>query len=57
VINSSSGGTSAELAAGFTLAVNGTTSFYSEVGKVWAAGGRTRVKSQFNGSMGLRVRW
>ncbi|OUM01292.1 hypothetical protein A8M77_17365 [Variovorax sp. JS1663] len=54
---SSTGSTSTELAAGFTLAINGTTSLYGEVGKLWASGGDTRAKSQLNASAGLRVRW
>ncbi|WP_269473967.1 autotransporter-associated beta strand repeat-containing protein [Variovorax sp. RA8] len=32
-------------------------SLYGEVGKLWASGGDTRVKSQLNASAGLRVRW
>jgi hypothetical protein len=34
-----------------------TISLYGEVGKLWASGGDTRVKSQLNASAGLRVRW
>jgi outer membrane autotransporter protein len=56
-IASSTGGSSSELAAGFTLGINDTTSFYGEVGKLWASGGDTRVKSQLDASAGLRVRW
>ena len=33
------------------------TSLYGELGKLWASGGDTRVKSQLNASTGLRVRW
>jgi autotransporter-associated beta strand protein len=49
--------TSTELAAGFTLRLSESTSLYGEVGKLWASGGDTRVKSQLNASVGLRVRW
>jgi outer membrane autotransporter protein len=56
-IASSTGSTSTELAAGFTLALSESTSLYGEVGKLWATSSDTRVKSQLNGSAGLRVRW
>jgi len=56
-IASSTGSTSTELAAGFTLGLSQSTSLYGEVGKLWASGGDTRVKSQLNASAGLRVRW
>ncbi|VTU19450.1 hypothetical protein H6CHR_01185 [Variovorax sp. PBL-H6] len=57
MIASSRGGTSTELATGFTLSLSESTSLYGEVGKLWASGGDTRVKSQLNASAGLRVRW
>ena len=56
-IVSSNGSTSAEFAAGSTLGLSESTSLYGEVGKLWARGGDTRVKSQLNASAGLRVRW
>ncbi|VTU23607.1 Fluffing protein [Variovorax sp. PBS-H4] len=56
-IASSRGSTSTELAAGFTLGLSESTSLYGEVGKLWASGGDTRVKSQLDASVGLRVRW
>ncbi len=56
-IISSTGSTSTELAAGFTLSLSESTSLYGEVGKLWASGGDTRAKSQLNASAGLRVRW
>ncbi|MDR6537268.1 hypothetical protein, partial [Variovorax soli] len=56
-IASSTGSTSTELAAGFTLGLSESTSLYGEVGKLWASGGDTRVKSQLGASVGLRVRW
>jgi outer membrane autotransporter protein len=56
-IASSTGSTSTELAAGFTLRLSESTSLYGELGKQWASGGDTRVKSQLNASAGLRVRW
>ncbi|WP_308217220.1 autotransporter-associated beta strand repeat-containing protein [Variovorax sp. RO1] len=51
------GGTSTELAGGFTLALNQTTSLYGEVGKLWSSGGDAKVKSSINGSLGVRVKW
>jgi len=56
-IAGSKGSTSTELATGFTLALSESTSLYGEVGKLWASGGGTRVKSQLDASAGLRVRW
>ncbi|PLC01863.1 autotransporter outer membrane beta-barrel domain-containing protein [Variovorax sp. RO1] len=51
------GGTSTELAAGFTLAVSQRTSLYGELGKQWAAGGEARVGSSINAAAGVRVKW
>ncbi|MDH6164906.1 hypothetical protein M2282_000034 [Variovorax boronicumulans] len=51
------GGTSTELAGGFTLALGPTTSLYAEIGKLWSSGGDAKVKSSINGSAGVRVRW
>ena len=51
------GGRSTELAGGFTLALGQTTSLYGEIGKLWASGGNTKVKSSVNGSLGVRVKW
>ncbi|MDN6884022.1 autotransporter outer membrane beta-barrel domain-containing protein [Variovorax sp. CAN2819] len=51
------GGTSTELAGGFTLALGGSTSLYGEVGKLWSSGGDAKVKSGINGSVGVRVKW
>ncbi len=56
-IASSTGHGTAELAGGFTLALNATASLYGEVGKLWAIGGESRIKSGVQGSMGVRVRW
>ncbi|WP_185545946.1 autotransporter outer membrane beta-barrel domain-containing protein [Variovorax sp. KBW07] len=56
-IASSTGGTSAELAAGATLALTPTFGLYGEIGKLWSAGGNTRVKSSLQGSAGARVLW
>ncbi|WP_198161362.1 hypothetical protein, partial [Variovorax sp. WDL1] len=56
-IASSTGGTSTELAAGFTLGLSKSTSLYGELGKLWDSGGDTRAKSQLNASAGVRVRW
>jgi fibronectin-binding autotransporter adhesin len=51
------GGTSTELAGGFTLALSPSTSLYGELGKLWASGGNAKVKSSVNGSLGVRVKW
>ncbi|MBJ2156549.1 autotransporter outer membrane beta-barrel domain-containing protein [Variovorax sp. IB41] len=51
------GGTSTELAAGFTLSVSQRTSLYGELGKQWAASGDARVGSSINAAAGVRVKW
>jgi outer membrane autotransporter protein len=51
------GGTSTELAGGFTLALSQSTSLYGEIGKLWSSGGNAKVKSSINGSLGVRVKW
>ncbi|MBU1441622.1 MAG: autotransporter-associated beta strand repeat-containing protein [Gammaproteobacteria bacterium] len=51
------GGTSSELAAGATLALNERISVYGEVGKLWASGGSAKVASSVQGSLGVRVKW
>jgi autotransporter-associated beta strand protein len=51
------GGTSTELAAGFTLALSQRTSLYGELGKQWASGGVARVGSSVNAGVGVRVKW
>ncbi|MDQ0072506.1 outer membrane autotransporter protein [Variovorax boronicumulans] len=56
-ISAPTGGRSTELAGGFTLALGQTTSLYGEIGKLWASGGNTKVKSSVNGSLGVRVKW
>jgi outer membrane autotransporter protein len=56
-ITSRTGSTVSELAGGLTLALNQTTSVYGEVGKLWASGGATDVKTSLQGSIGLRMKW
>ncbi|MDH6591833.1 outer membrane autotransporter protein [Variovorax sp. TBS-050B] len=51
------GGTSTELAGGFTLALGQSTSLYGEIGKLWASGGDAKVRSSINGSVGVRMKW
>ncbi|MDQ0068717.1 outer membrane autotransporter protein [Variovorax boronicumulans] len=51
------GGTSTELAAGFTLSLSQRTSLYGELGKQWASGGDARVGSSINAAAGVRVKW
>jgi outer membrane autotransporter protein len=52
-----SGGTSTELAGGFTLALGQRTSVYGELGKLWSSGGSAKVKSAVHGGVGVRVKW
>jgi outer membrane autotransporter protein len=56
-ITSRTGSTVSELAGGLTLALNQTTSIYGEVGKLWASGGASDVKTSLQGSLGLRMKW
>lgn len=56
-IGSTGNYTSVELAGGATLSLSKTVSLYGEVGKVFSAGGDTKVKSSIQGAIGVRVRW
>jgi outer membrane autotransporter protein len=56
-IASSTGYTTAELAGGLTMTLNPVASVYGEIGKLWALGGDSRVRSGLQGSAGVRVRW
>ncbi|MGJ7510742.1 autotransporter outer membrane beta-barrel domain-containing protein [Variovorax sp. GT1P44] len=56
-IPTGTGHTSAEVAAGMTLALNSTTSLYGEVGHIFDVSGNARVRSSVQGSLGVRVRW
>lgn len=56
-IASSTGGIATALAGGFTLALGERSSLYGQLGKQWASGGQTRVKSSVQGSLGLRIKW
>ncbi|RZI65947.1 MAG: autotransporter domain-containing protein [Pseudomonas sp.] len=47
------GGTWAEAAIGSTLALSRTWSVYGEVGRLFCAGGDTRIKSGVQGSIGV----
>ena len=49
--------TRSELAAGATLQLNQRTGLYGELGRLWALGGDTRVKSGLQASVGVKVRW
>ena len=51
------GGTSTELAGGFTLGVGPAASIYGEIGRVWANGGDARVEASISGSVGVRMKW
>ncbi|QXZ10249.1 autotransporter outer membrane beta-barrel domain-containing protein [Comamonas sp. Y33R10-2] len=56
-INAKGGYTATELAAGATLQLSNNTSLYSELGKIWANGGDSRVKSGVQASVGVKVLW
>lgn len=56
-IASRTGGSSAEVAGGLTLAVGRTWSVYGEVGRLFATGGDARVRSAVQGSIGVKARW
>lgn len=56
-ISAKGGYTATELAAGASLQLNQSTSIYGELGKLWANGGDSRVKSGVQASVGVRVQW
>ena len=45
------------MAAGASLQINPRTSVYGELGKLWANGGDSRVKSGVQASIGVKVQW
>lgn len=47
-----------EVAAGLTLTLNSAASFYGEAGRLFSVGGSdTTVRSDLQGSLGVRLRW
>ncbi|QOQ84344.1 autotransporter outer membrane beta-barrel domain-containing protein [Comamonas thiooxydans] len=56
-IKAKGGYTATEMAAGASLQINPRTSIYGELGKLWANGGDSRVKSGVQASMGVKVLW
>ncbi len=47
-----------EVAAGLTLTLNPAVSFYGEAGRLFSVGGSdTKVRSDLQGSLGIRLRW
>lgn len=47
-----------EVAAGLTLTLNSAVSFYGEAGRLFSVGGSdTTVRSDLQGSLGVRLRW
>ena len=56
-IQTRTGHTSTELAGGFTLALSPSTSLYGEFGKTFASGGRNKVKTSVQGSLGVQMKW
>ena len=56
-INSYGGYSSSELALGATLRVNDKSSFYIELGRMWANGGQAKVKSDMKASVGVKFAW
>ncbi len=56
-IHAKGGYTATEMAAGASLRINPRTSFYAELGKLWANGGDSRVKSGVQASIGVKAQW
>lgn len=56
-IKAQGGYTATELATGASLQINRRTSIYGEVGKLWAIGGNSRIKSGLQASVGVKVQW
>ena len=56
-IKAKGGYTATELAAGASLQLSKSTSVYGELGKLWANGGDSRVKSGVQASVGIKVLW
>lgn len=56
-IKARGGYTATELAAGASLQINRRTSIYGELGKIWANGGDSRLKSGLQASLGVKVQW
>lgn len=56
-IQAKGGYTATEMAAGASLQINQRTSIYGELGKLWANGGDSRVKSGVQASIGVKVQW
>ncbi len=56
-IRAKGGSTSTELAVGAMLQLSKSTSLYGDVGRLWANGGDSRVKTGLQGSVGLKVLW
>ena len=56
-IKAKGGHTTTEMAAGASLQLNPRTSLFGELGKLWANGGDSRVKSGVQASIGVKVQW
>ncbi|PFG25121.1 outer membrane autotransporter protein [Pseudomonas lurida] len=56
-VSTSTGGKSVELATGVSLELTPTIGVYSEIGKLWTAGGNTDVSNSVSGTLGLRMKW
>ena len=56
-IKAQGGYTATELATGASLQINRRTSIYGELGKLWAIGGDSRIKSGLQASVGVKVQW
>ncbi|MDM0116921.1 autotransporter outer membrane beta-barrel domain-containing protein [Variovorax sp. J22R133] len=56
-IESASGYSAAEVAAGATLALTPTSSLYGEIGHLWDIGGDASVRFSVQASLGIKVRW
>lgn len=57
MIPAQGGHTSTELSLGGSLQLDPMTSVYAELGKLWANGGDTRVRTGVQATLGLKRRW
>jgi outer membrane autotransporter protein len=56
-IKAKGGYTATEMAAGASLQITPRTNLYGELGKLWANGGDSLVKSGVQASIGVKVQW
>lgn len=56
-IRTKGGSTFTEVSGGASLQLNPRTSVYGQLGKLWASGGDSRIKSGVQASLGIKVLW